>query len=159
LGEQCFYRQTCKHYDPHSACVQVDHNAICQCETGYHSVSYTKPYRKVFCTEGKTESVRIESDFEVTRHRVADLALLTADMPTMLGVCSGIAILAGLLCLVLHLYTRGRNPQTRPHHFADAHLPPPMYFTSETGTVGPFQLLHSNQATFLFFLFSKTKSF
>ncbi|XP_077283154.1 uncharacterized protein LOC143909124 isoform X1 [Arctopsyche grandis] len=113
LGEQCFYRQTCKFMDPHASCVQVNHNAICQCDNGYHSVSYTRPVKKVFCTE--------------------DMAMLTADVPTLLGVCSGIAVLAGLLCLVLHLYTRGRMPDTRAHHYADANLSPPMLFTSETG--------------------------
>ncbi|XP_077283162.1 uncharacterized protein LOC143909124 isoform X2 [Arctopsyche grandis] len=114
LGEQCFYRQTCKFMDPHASCVQVNHNAICQCDNGYHSVSYTRPVKKVFCTE--------------------DMAMLTADVPTLLGVCSGIAVLAGLLCLVLHLYTRGRMPDTRAHHYADANLSPPMLFTSETGS-------------------------
>lgn len=64
------------------------------------------------------------------------MALLTADVPTLLGVCSGIAVLAGLLCLVLHLYTRGRMPDIRHHHYADANMSPPMLFTSETGIAG-----------------------
>lgn len=57
LGEQCFYRQACKYMDAHASCIQINHNAICQCESGFHSVSYSKPVRKVFCTEGMQEYV------------------------------------------------------------------------------------------------------
>lgn len=71
------------------------------------------------------------------------MALLTADVPTLLGVCSGIAVLAGLLCLVLHLYTRGRMPDIRHHHYADANMSPPMLFTSETGITGNFVMTQS----------------
>lgn len=52
LGEQCFYHQTCLHNDPNSMCVQVKHNALCKCATGYHSVTYSKPTKRVFCTQG-----------------------------------------------------------------------------------------------------------
>ncbi|KAL4710773.1 hypothetical protein ACJJTC_009322 [Scirpophaga incertulas] len=111
LGEQCFYRQTCKAFDAHASCVQVNHNAYCQCEPGYHSTSHTRPTQRVFCTE--------------------DLVLLTADMPTLLGVASGIFVLAGLLCMVLHLYTRARY---HPAHLADARLTPPcLYSLNDTG--------------------------
>ncbi|CAG9132154.1 unnamed protein product [Plutella xylostella] len=111
LGEQCFYRQTCKAFDPHSSCVQVNHNAFCQCDAGYHSTSHSRPVHRVFCTE--------------------DLVLLTADMPTLLGVASGIFVLAGLLCMVLHLYTRARF---HPDHLADARLTPPcLYSLNDTG--------------------------
>lgn len=53
LGEQCFYDETCQYNDENSLCVQVRHNAMCQCASGFHSVSYTKPTRRVFCTQGK----------------------------------------------------------------------------------------------------------
>ncbi|XP_053603327.1 uncharacterized protein LOC128671137 isoform X2 [Plodia interpunctella] len=111
LGEQCFYRQTCRAFDAHSSCVQVNHNAYCQCDPGYHSTSHSRPTQRVFCTE--------------------DLVLLTADMPTLLGVASGIFVLAGLLCMVLHLYTRARY---HPTHLADARLTPPcLYSLNDTG--------------------------
>ncbi|KAG6454474.1 hypothetical protein O3G_MSEX008720 [Manduca sexta] len=111
LGEQCFYRQTCRAFDAHSSCVQVNHNAYCQCEPGYHSTSHTRPTQRVFCTE--------------------DMVLLTADMPTLLGVASGIFVLAGLLCMVLHLYTKARY---HPTHLADARLTPPcLYSLNDTG--------------------------
>ncbi|XP_073942601.1 uncharacterized protein isoform X3 [Choristoneura fumiferana] len=111
LGEQCFYRQTCRAFDPHASCVQVNHNAFCQCDAGYHSTSHSRPTQRVFCTE--------------------DLVLLTADMPTLLGVASGIFVLAGLLCMVLHLYTRARY---HPAHLADARLTPPcLYSLNDTG--------------------------
>ncbi|XP_072939763.1 uncharacterized protein [Epargyreus clarus] len=111
LGEQCFYRQTCRAFDPHASCVQINHNAYCQCEPGYHSTSHSRPTNRVFCTE--------------------DLVLLTADMPTLLGVASGIFVLAGLLCMVLHLYTRARY---HPAHLADARLTPPcLYSLNDTG--------------------------
>ncbi|XP_013164431.1 PREDICTED: uncharacterized protein LOC106115547 [Papilio xuthus] len=111
LGEQCFYRQTCRAFDPHASCVQVNHNAYCQCEPGYHSTTHTRPVPRLFCTE--------------------DMVLLTADMPTLLGVASGIFVLAGLLCMVLHLYTRARY---HPAHLADARLTPPcLYSLNDTG--------------------------
>lgn len=57
--------------------------------------------------------------------------LLTADMPTLLGVASGIFVLAGLLCMVLHLYTKARY---HPTHLADARLTPPcLYSLNDTG--------------------------
>ncbi|XP_052755502.1 uncharacterized protein LOC113522819 isoform X2 [Galleria mellonella] len=111
LGEQCFYRQTCRAFDAHASCVQVNHNAYCQCDPGYHSTTHSRPTQRVFCTE--------------------DLVLLTADMPTLLGVASGIFVLAGLLCMVLHLYTRARF---HPTHLADARLTPPcLYSLNDTG--------------------------
>ncbi|CAK1598409.1 unnamed protein product [Parnassius mnemosyne] len=111
LGEQCFYRQTCHAFDPHATCVQINHNAFCQCEPGYHSTSHSRPVPRIFCTE--------------------DVVLLTTDMPKLLGVASGIFVLAGLLCMVLHLYTRARY---HPAHLADARLTPPCLYTlNDTG--------------------------
>ncbi|XP_013139160.1 PREDICTED: uncharacterized protein LOC106103815 isoform X2 [Papilio polytes] len=115
LGEQCFYRATCRAFDPHASCVQVNHNAYCQCEPGYHSTTHTRPVPRNFCTE--------------------DMVVLTADMPTLLGVASGIFVLAGLLCMVLHLYTRARY---HPTHLADARLTPPcLYSLNDTGSRRP----------------------
>lgn len=56
LGEQCFYHQTCEYNDPKSLCVQIRHNAVCDCAEGFHSVSYSRPTKRIFCTEGKTWS-------------------------------------------------------------------------------------------------------
>lgn len=53
LGEQCYYHETCEYTDQHSSCIQIHHNAICQCQNGYHSVSIQKPSKKIFCAEGK----------------------------------------------------------------------------------------------------------
>ncbi|CAH0729142.1 unnamed protein product, partial [Brenthis ino] len=111
LGEQCFYQATCRAFDLHASCVQVNHNAFCQCDSGYHTTSHSRPTQRIFCTE--------------------DLVLLTADMPTLLGVASGIFVLAGLLCMVLHLYTKARY---HPAHLADARLTPPcLYSLNDTG--------------------------
>ncbi|XP_031334659.1 uncharacterized protein LOC116164603 isoform X5 [Photinus pyralis] len=52
LGEQCYYREACKYSDQHASCVQVHHNAVCQCKSGYHIVSIQKPSKRVFCAEG-----------------------------------------------------------------------------------------------------------
>lgn len=52
LGEQCFYRASCTFADQHSTCTQVQHNAVCDCEEGYHRVSLSRPSKKVFCAEG-----------------------------------------------------------------------------------------------------------
>jgi len=54
-----------------------------------------------------------------------------ADLPTLLGVTTGIAVLAGLICMVLHLFSKTKYPRAR--HFADAHLGPPVLFASDTG--------------------------
>lgn len=52
LGDQCFYDQTCLFSDENAICMQIDHNAICQCREGFHLVSHTKPMRRTFCTQG-----------------------------------------------------------------------------------------------------------
>ncbi|XP_055856845.1 uncharacterized protein LOC129919809 isoform X4 [Episyrphus balteatus] len=111
LGEQCFYHETCIYNDENSLCVQVRHNARCQCANGFHSVSYTKPSRRVFCTQ--------------------DIDELTSDLPTLLGVSTGIAVLAGLICMVLHLFSKTKYPRHR--NFGDANLPPPIMYSSDTG--------------------------
>lgn len=61
----------------------------------------------------------------------SDLSALAADLPTLLGVTTGIAVLAGLICMVLHLFSKTKYPRTR--HFADAHAGPPIMFASDTG--------------------------
>ncbi|XP_034104187.1 uncharacterized protein LOC117567978 isoform X1 [Drosophila albomicans] len=111
LGDQCFYDETCLYNDENSLCVQVRHNAICQCASGYHSVSYTKPTRRIFCTP--------------------DLSELSSDLPTLLGVSTGIAVLAGLICMVLHLFSKTKYPRHR--NFGDANIPPPILYSSDTG--------------------------
>ncbi|XP_072395201.1 uncharacterized protein [Diabrotica undecimpunctata] len=52
LGDQCYYKETCQFTDQHASCIQVHHNAVCQCENGYHTVSLQKPSKRVFCAEG-----------------------------------------------------------------------------------------------------------
>lgn len=52
LGEQCFYDQTCVFNEPNSLCVQVHHNAMCECVDGFHSVVHYKPSKREFCTPG-----------------------------------------------------------------------------------------------------------
>ncbi|XP_055601908.1 uncharacterized protein LOC129750836 isoform X4 [Uranotaenia lowii] len=115
LGDQCFYDQTCIYNDEHSLCMQMGHNAICQCVPGFHSVSYSKPTKRIFCTQ--------------------DMAAITADLPTLFGVTSGIAVLAGLICMVLHLFSKTKYP--RPRHFGDANLAPPILYNSDTGSRRP----------------------
>ncbi|XP_039446846.1 uncharacterized protein LOC120426203 isoform X3 [Culex pipiens pallens] len=115
LGDQCFHDQTCIYNDEHALCVQIRHNAICQCAPGFHSVSYSKPTKRVFCTQ--------------------DMASITADLPTLFGVTSGIAVLAGLICMVLHLFSKTKYP--RPRHFGDANLAPPILYNSDTGSRRP----------------------
>ncbi|XP_039445605.1 uncharacterized protein LOC120425234 isoform X3 [Culex pipiens pallens] len=115
LGDQCFHDQTCIYNDEHALCVQIRHNAICQCGPGFHSVSYSKPTKRVFCTQ--------------------DMASITADLPTLFGVTSGIAVLAGLICMVLHLFSKTKYP--RPRHFGDANLAPPILYNSDTGSRRP----------------------
>lgn len=60
-----------------------------------------------------------------------DMAVLTSDLPTLLGVTTGIAVLAGLICMVLHLFSKTKYPRHR--NYADANLPPPIMYSSETG--------------------------
>ncbi|XP_015839598.1 uncharacterized protein LOC657763 isoform X4 [Tribolium castaneum] len=114
LGEQCYYRETCQYTDVHSACVQVHHNAICQCQDGYHSVSIQKPSKRVFCAE--------------------DLEVMTTDFSTFAGVLSGIAILSGLICFVLHLFNQNMYGPRR-HRFGNANLAPPILFSSDPGSL------------------------
>lgn len=59
------------------------------------------------------------------------MSVIAADLPTLLGVSTGIFVLAGLICMVLHLASKTKYPRTR--HFADAHSGPPVMFASDTG--------------------------
>ncbi|XP_070164641.1 uncharacterized protein [Polyergus mexicanus] len=111
LGEQCFYRATCTFTDQHSTCTQVQHNAVCDCDEGYHRVALSRPNKKVFCAE--------------------DLVLITTDIPTLLCIASGIAIFTAMICFVLKLFSRARY--TRPRHYANANHAPSMLFSSDTG--------------------------
>ncbi|KAH0948335.1 hypothetical protein HN011_005883 [Eciton burchellii] len=111
LGEQCFYRATCTFTDQHSTCTQVQHNAVCDCEQGYHRVALSRPNKKIFCAE--------------------DLVLITTDLPTLLCIASGIAIFTAMICFVLKLFSRARY--SRPRHYANANHAPSMLFSSDTG--------------------------
>ncbi|XP_039290358.1 uncharacterized protein LOC111057980 isoform X5 [Nilaparvata lugens] len=110
LGEQCFYYQTCSFTDQNAACIQIRHNAICQCKPGFHTVTLQRPNKRVFCTQ--------------------DLVVLTTDMPTLLSVATGLAVFTALICFVLKLFVG-----SRPRHYADANLAPTsLLFTSEGGS-------------------------
>ncbi|XP_068911371.1 uncharacterized protein [Tenebrio molitor] len=114
LGDQCYYRETCQYTDQHSACIQIHHNAICQCKDGYHSVSIQKPSKRVFCAE--------------------DLVVMTTDFSAFAGVLSGIAILSGLICFVLRLFNQNMYGPRR-HRFGNANLAPPILFSSDPGSL------------------------
>ncbi|XP_020294967.1 uncharacterized protein LOC109860358 isoform X2 [Pseudomyrmex gracilis] len=111
LGEQCFYRATCTFTDQHSTCTQIQHNAVCDCEEGYHKVALSRPNKKVFCAE--------------------DLVLISTDLPTLVCIASGIAIFTAMICFVLKLFSRARY--SRPRHYANANHAPSMLFSSDTG--------------------------
>ncbi|CAH1982281.1 unnamed protein product [Acanthoscelides obtectus] len=114
LGDQCYYMETCKYTDQHASCIQVHHHAVCQCENGYHSVSIDRPSKKVFCAE--------------------DVAVMTSDFSTFAGVLSGIAILSGLICFVLHLFNQNLyETRHHRHRFGNANLAPPILFSSDPG--------------------------
>ncbi|KAF7995569.1 hypothetical protein HCN44_006676 [Aphidius gifuensis] len=109
LGEQCFYRATCTFTDQHATCMQILHNAVCDCDEGYHKVAITRSNKKSFCVE--------------------DLVTISTDLPTLFGVASGIAVLGGLICFVLKL----SNPTRPTNRYVDAHHGPTMLFMSDTG--------------------------
>ncbi|KAK5649883.1 hypothetical protein RI129_000912 [Pyrocoelia pectoralis] len=125
LGEQCYYREACKYSDQHASCVQIHHNAVCQCKSGYHIVSIQKPSKRVFCAE--------------------DVDILKTDFSTLAGVLSGIAVLSGLICFVLKLFNQNRY--TRPHRFGNANLAPPIFFSNDTGIGLPMPLLEQSSTS------------
>ncbi|XP_049820438.1 uncharacterized protein LOC126264863 [Aethina tumida] len=86
LGDQCYYKETCQYTDQYSSCIQIHHNAVCQCIDGYHSVSLQKPSVKMFCSK--------------------DIVIITTDFRTFVGVLAGIAVLTGLICFTLHLFNQ-----------------------------------------------------
>lgn len=81
------------------------------------------------------------------------MSTLTSDLPTLLGVTTGIAVLAGLICLVLHLFSKNKYPRHR--HFNDAHLPPPIMYSSDTGTTHAAGHRLSDQTSFVWELKKK----
>lgn len=64
------------------------------------------------------------------------MAVLTSDLPTLLGVSTGIAVLAGLICMVLHLFSKTKYPRHR--NYGDANIPPPIMYSTDTGNYHPF---------------------
>uniref|UniRef100_A0A336ME96 CSON000100 protein n=1 Tax=Culicoides sonorensis TaxID=179676 RepID=A0A336ME96_CULSO len=110
LGEQCLHHQICAYNDPNSLCVQIKHNAVCDCAQGYHSVSYMKPTKRIFCTQ--------------------DIEIITSNLPTLLGVITSITVLGGLICMVLYLFSKNKYPRDRG--YGDAHLSPPIMYASDT---------------------------
>lgn len=108
LGEQCFYAQTCT--DLHATCIQVDHNAVCQCKAGFHSVTLSKPSKKIFCSE--------------------DIEVISTNVGSLLGVASGVAIFSALICFVLKLFVG-----LRPRHYATTHLSTPIIYAKDKGIV------------------------
>ena len=64
-------------------------------------------------------------------HLFSDLVFLTTDLSALFGVATGLAIFTALICFVLKLFSRARY--SRPRHYANANLAPPILFSSETG--------------------------
>ncbi|KAJ8978213.1 hypothetical protein NQ317_002033 [Molorchus minor] len=248
LGDQCYYKEACEYTDQHASCVQVHHNAVCQCKNGYHSVSIQKPSKKVFCAEadapindlqpwkrlksyeaidseidaaargearegmltagyhlirGNSAKLSTEATLKAfTEHRkrpiiyikdsflqlppdqgkrnlrmvndteergvklfedyntmltknekqcllhvgeqnrknqipideqlsVLDVAVIASDFSTFAGVLSGIAVLSGLICFVLHLFNKNLYGSHHRHRFGNANLAPPILFSSD----------------------------
>ncbi|CAH1108023.1 unnamed protein product [Psylliodes chrysocephalus] len=127
LGDQCYYKETCQYTDQHSSCIQVHHNAVCQCENGYHAVSLQKPSKRTFCAE--------------------DVVVITSNFSTFAGVMSGIAILSGLICFVLHLFNQNMyGTRHNRHRFGNANLPPPILFSSDPGSL-PLPILERSSTS------------
>lgn len=70
------------------------------------------------------------------------MSVLTSDLPTLLGVSTGIAVLAGLICMVLHLFSKTKYPRHR--NYANAHAPPPIMYSTDTGKIGATRTRKSN---------------
>ncbi|XP_066139126.1 uncharacterized protein [Euwallacea fornicatus] len=118
LGDQCYDHEVCTYSDQHALCIQIHHNAICQCQPGYHLVVLQKPSKRVFCAE--------------------DIQVMTKDFSTFAGVLSGIAILSGLICFVLHLFNQNLyGSGHHRHRFGNANLAPPILFSSDPGSRRP----------------------
>ncbi|XP_066139123.1 uncharacterized protein [Euwallacea fornicatus] len=127
LGDQCYDHEVCTYSDQHALCIQIHHNAICQCQPGYHLVVLQKPSKRVFCAE--------------------DIQVMTKDFSTFAGVLSGIAILSGLICFVLHLFNQNLyGSGHHRHRFGNANLAPPILFSSDPGSL-PLPILARAGAT------------
>lgn len=75
---------------------------------------------------------------------ISDLVVLTADLPTLLGVITGIAILTGLICFVLKLFSSNRYPH--PRHYANANLAPPLLFSSDNQWINGMNIYKSPES-------------
>lgn len=62
---------------------------------------------------------------------VVDIDPSSSQLPTLFGVITSIAVLGGLICMVLYLFSKNKYPRAR--HYADAHLGPPILYASDTG--------------------------
>lgn len=62
-----------------------------------------------------------------------DIQVMSKDFSTFAGVLSGIAILSGLICFVLHLFNQNLYGSGHRHRFGNANLAPPILFSSDPG--------------------------
>ena len=67
---------------------------------------------------------------------VAETQLLSSDLATLLGVGVGMTLFCGLTCLILRLFARARFGP-RHHHYANAHLAPPITLSTDHGKSQP----------------------
>lgn len=71
----------------------------------------------------------------------ADVVVITSNFSTFAGVMSGIAILSGLICFVLHLFNQNMyGTRHNRHRFGNANLPPPILFSSDPGKISFYYL-------------------
>lgn len=61
------------------------------------------------------------------------MAQITSDLPTLLGVSTGIAVLAGLICMVLHLISKTKYPRNRNYGQNSSRAAAPIIYSSDTG--------------------------
>lgn len=65
---------------------------------------------------------------------IPDVVIITSDFTTFAGVLSGIAVLSGLICFVLHLFNQNiYGSRHHRHRFGNANLAPPILFASDPG--------------------------
>ncbi|CAG7723791.1 unnamed protein product [Allacma fusca] len=70
--------------------------------------------------------------------------LLNSDLATLLGVGAGMTLFCGLTCLVLRIFARARFGP-RHHHYANAHLAPPITLSTEHDAERGGPSRHSSQ--------------
>lgn len=132
------YSDSCMFTDQFSTCVQINHNAYCQCIDGYHIVPEQKTSRKAFCSKGKYVPNILIYHYLITSQiftcvisfysLITDILQIAKDLPALFFVIAGVFIFSTVICFAMKLFV-GKSQR-----YENSTITTRLLSTSEIGT-------------------------